>query len=69
MQEHWIAIYSTDQFYQAEFTKDTLQQFGIEAVIMNQKDSSYHFGEIMVMVNVSDQEKAIEILKSVHSGK
>ena len=69
MQEHWTAIYSTDQLYQAEFVKRTLQQFGIEAVIMNQKDSSYHFGEITVMVNVSDQDKAIEILKSVHGGE
>lgn len=69
MQENWISIYSTDQLYQAEFIKGTLQQFGIESVIMNQKDSSYHFGEITVMINAADQAKATEILKSVHGGE
>lgn len=61
----WIAIFETDQLYQAEMIKGMLSDGGIEAVILNQKDSSYHmFGTIKVMVPEELQEKAREIIKS-----
>lgn len=61
----WIAIYETDQIYKAEIVKGILCDNGVEAVILNQKDSSYlMFGSIKVMVNEANQEKAIEIIKS-----
>lgn len=66
MQDNWIDVFTTDQLYQAEYAKETLKANGIEAVIMNQKDSSYHFGSISVMVNRENKEKATEILKSVN---
>lgn len=64
MPENWITLFTTDQLYEAEFIRETLRINGIEAVIMNQKDSSYHFGSIEVMVRQEYQEKATEILKS-----
>lgn len=63
MQDDWISIFTTEQSYQAEFIKETLGINNIEAVILNQKDSSYHFGSITVMINLKDKEKATEILK------
>lgn len=66
MQDNWISIFTTDQLYKAEFVKETLGLNGIEAVILNQKDSSYHFGSITVMINGKDKEKAAEILKSAN---
>ena len=38
----------------------------IEAVILNQQDSSCKFGTVKVMINKYDETKAIEILKSTH---
>lgn len=62
----WIAIFETDQLYQAEMIKGMLTDGGIEAVILNQKDSSYQiFGTIKVMVPEEVQDKAREIIKSV----
>ncbi len=69
MQDKWIPVFTTDQAYNAEYVKETLNNNGIEAVIMNQKDSSYHFGSISVMVNQENEEKAMEILKSANSGE
>ena len=69
MTENWISIFSTDRLHQAELIKNTLQQFGIETVILNQRDSLYHVGEISIMIPIADQEKAIEILKSIHGGE
>ena len=42
MTNDWITIFTTDRLYQAEFIKETLEMNKIEAVILNQKDSSYH---------------------------
>ena len=69
MQDKWIPVFTTDQTYNAEYVKETLNNNGIEAVIMNQKDSSYHFGSISVMVNQENEGKAMEILKSANSGE
>lgn len=61
----WITIFETDQLYQAEMIKGMLSDNSIEAVILNQKDSSYQiFGTIKVMVPEELQEKAREIIKS-----
>lgn len=61
----WIAIFETDQSYRAEIIKDLLSQNGIEAVILNQKDSSFTIGTIEIMVKEEDRPKATEILKSI----
>ena len=63
MQGDWIPIFTTNQLYQAQFVKETLGTNNIGTVILNQKDSSYHFGSITVMINLKDKEKATEILK------
>ncbi len=63
--DNWIAIYETDQLYRAELVKDILNNEEVDAVILNRKDSSYHFGSIQVMVNPKDKEKAAEIVKSI----
>lgn len=61
----WITIFETNQLYQAEMVKDILGDKNIEAVILNQKDSSFKIGIIEVMVRNEDKEKAAEIVKSI----
>lgn len=62
----WTAIFETDQFYRAELIKSILCDNHIEAVILNQKDSSYKFGTIKVMVPQQEVQKAVDLLKSMH---
>ena len=63
----WTAIFETAKPYEAEMIKDILDNNGIESVILNQQDSSYKlFGNVYVMVQTEDSEKATEILKSNH---
>lgn len=63
--DNWVSVFSTTEVFVAERIKDVLTESGIPAVILNQKDSSYMtFGDINVMVNKEDQEKAEQVIKS-----
>ena len=44
MNNDWVKVYSTTDIFKAEIIKQMLLSNDIEAVVMNQKDSSYHFG-------------------------
>ena len=62
----WITIFETSQAVEAEIIRGVLESHGIEAVIMNQQDSSYRFGVIKVMINEDNKEKALEILENTN---
>ena len=63
--DDWTTIYETAQLYQAEIVKGLLTSNGIEAIVMNQQDSSYVMvGPIQVMIRKTDQDKATKIIKS-----
>lgn len=62
----WVAVYVTTDEFQAELIKAILCDNEVDAVIMNQKDSSYTtFGEVRVMVNEANLERAENIIKSL----
>ena len=54
MNNDWIEVYSTNEIFKAEVIKNMLLSNDIEAIIMNQQDSSYHFGTAKIT-----QEKKI----------
>ena len=60
--EEWIKIYSFDSQYQAEMSKDLLEQNDVKAVIINAKDSLFLLGEYELYVHSSDEKKAISII-------
>ena len=63
--DNWVSVFTTTELFVAERMKEVLTESGIPAVILNQKDSSYMtFGDINVMVNEEDQEKAEQVIKS-----
>lgn len=65
--DNWTAVFETTQPFQAELVKGMLCDNGVEAVILNQRDSSYTtFGTIQVMVNKEFEQQAEEILKNMH---
>ncbi len=44
----WVSVYSFGKQHEAEMAVECLIDNGIEAVIMNKKDSAYLFGDIEV---------------------
>ena len=62
----WVVIFETGQLYRAELVKSLLNDNNVEAVILNQKDSSFKIGAIEDMVKKEDKGKAAAIIKSVN---
>ena len=62
MSENWIKVYTTSDVFAAEVLKQGLTEAGIPAVTLNKQLSAYNIGEINVLVNKSDFDKAIEYI-------
>jgi len=64
LEKNWIKIYSTSANYKAELIKGLLFENGIQAVVINKKDSSYLFGELEIYVMPDDVLQAKHIISS-----
>jgi hypothetical protein len=62
MENKWVHIYTSGDFFKAELLRQALVENGVEAVLLNKKDSSYQFGEVRVMVAERDFATATEII-------
>jgi type III secretory pathway lipoprotein EscJ len=62
MEQRWTTIYTSTNLYQAEILRQALEANGIDAVLLNKKDSSYQFGEVQVMVPEADFAASTEII-------
>ena len=62
MKNEWVIVYSTSNVFQAEVIKQMLLSNSIDAISMNQKDSSYHFGLVNIYTKEKDMKKAKEII-------
>ena len=60
---NWQKVFSDELLYRAEIVKAVLEDHYIGAVILNKKDTSYHWGTHEVMVAPDDILKAIIIIK------
>lgn len=59
----WIKIYESEAPWQAELVKAYLAENEVQAIVMNQRDSSYQvFGSAAVMVPASQQNTAEALL-------
>lgn len=64
MSMNWQKIYSTANLPQAEIIKSLLEEYDIQAIILNKRDSAYNmFGEVEIHVLREDVIKAIQLLK------
>ena len=67
---NWVSVFETTEAFVAERMKEVLIEAGIPAVVLNQLDSSYKvFGEINVMVNKEDLQKAETVIKEYNDRK
>ena len=62
MKNEWVIVYSTSDVFRAEVIKQMLLSNSIDAISMNQKDSSYHFGSVNIYTKEKDMKKAKEII-------
>jgi len=62
--EGWVAIFSCDNVFRAELARQHLGNNGIEAIVVNKKDSFYvTIGDVEVYVAAEDAEQATSLLK------
>ncbi len=62
MMSNWQKVYTTTVNHQAEIVKGVLEANAIPAVVMNRKDSSYHFGHFEVLVPADKNMEALKII-------
>lgn len=64
MEKDWQCILTTKEEYQAIIARDLLEEESINAVIINQKDTTYtSFGDIELYVADEDVERALKIIE------
>ena len=69
MEKGWKNIYNTTEEYLVSMAKDLLQEGGIEAVIINHKDSAYVcWGEYELFVREEKEVEAVAILEQIKIG-
>jgi hypothetical protein len=59
----WTLIFSCSSLAEAELMKGLLLENGIEAVIVNKRDSVYLIGDVELYVQASDALIALQLLK------
>lgn len=61
----WVTVVQSIDIHSIEIARMRLEEEGIECIVFNQKDSSYHaFGYIYLQVRIEDIERAKEILEN-----
>jgi hypothetical protein len=70
MEKDWKKIYFSGDEFKVMIARDLLEENGINAVIMNQKDSSYtSFGDIELYIEEEDEVEALRILDQLIKGQ
>ena len=59
---HWEKIYSSHKLYEVESRRIYLQEHGIQSVVMDKRDSMYHFGSSELHVTTQDVFNAVQLL-------
>lgn len=69
MEKGWKNIYNTTEEHIITMAKDMLEDGGIEAVVINHKDSAYVcWGEYELFIREEKVEEAEAILKQIKIG-
>jgi hypothetical protein len=70
MEQGWKLVYFTGEEYRALIAKEVLADNGIEAVIINHRDSSYtSFGDLEMYVREDEYDLAASILQLLKTGE
>lgn len=70
MEKNWKKIYFSGDEFKVLIARDLLAENGINAVVMNQKDSSYTtFGDVELYIDEQDEKEAIQIIDQLIKGE
>jgi hypothetical protein len=65
MEKDWVVVFTTQETFEAELVKGRLVDNGINAVVINGRDSEFGtFGDASVYVHVSQVPQANEVIRS-----
>lgn len=59
----WQTVFQSKDAHRAEIVKDILISNGMEAVVLNLKDSAYHLGSLDVRVKPDYVLRAIKLIE------
>lgn len=59
----WQTVFQSKDAHRAEIVKDILKEHGLEAVVLNLKDSAYHLGSLDVRVKPDSVLRAIKLIE------
>jgi sporulation-control protein spo0M len=62
MNQDWIKIYTSHDFYKSELVRQALIDNEIDAVIMNKQGFPYQIGEVEVYIRGIYFQQAIEVI-------
>ena len=69
MEKNWKKVYFSGDEFKVLIARDLLAENGINAVVMNQKDSSYTtFGDVELYIEEQDEKEALQILDQLIKG-
>jgi hypothetical protein len=63
----WSTIYVGSFLPAVELRRSVLEEHAIPAVVLNQRDSSYHFGTIELKVRLEDVDRASALIADTDS--
>lgn len=62
MEQGWVKIYTSSDFFKSEIVRQALIDHQIEAVIMNKQMSAYGIGAVEVYIHEANFQEALEII-------
>lgn len=69
MDSQYEIAYRAGKLFEAELIKGMLLENGIEAIIMNKRDSELLFGDVEVHVPIESLQKALELINKESNGE
>ena len=67
MENDWVLIYETDKNFEIEIIRGMLEEHGIDAVIVNKKDSAYLIRNFELYVSRDDVMLAKTLILNFNS--
>jgi hypothetical protein len=63
MEENWVKIFESHDEFRVEVARQTLEESGINAVVLDKKDSPFLTGNAELYVNRDSAAEAMSVIK------
>ncbi len=62
MEQDWVKIYTSPDFFKSELVRQVLTDHEIETVLMDKQGFPYRIGQVEVYIHQNDFQEALEII-------